>query len=327
VTPAVAVPLVVSVLLAGTGRWLGRVLPPRPAAVLLTLAALVTALATCFVLAVLGFTVAARAPDLAEVGRWSARALATVDPVPVAAGAVAGVLVTGLAVAAVARAVRSGRQLWAAGAACRRLPHTAGLVVVQDDRPDAYALPGVSGRVVVSTGMLRSLPAGERRVLLAHESAHLAHRHHLYVQLADLAAAADPLLRPVAAAVGFAVERWADEHAAAVVGDRQLAARALARAWLARRGSAPPSPAEPGSPAAPGSVRGAGLAVTGSAVTERARALLAPPPRPRRLLAAGLVGLTVLTGSAAVITGHDTEHRFEQAQSAYRLAAPAPTPH
>jgi Zn-dependent protease with chaperone function len=316
VTVAVLVPLAVSVLLAGSGRRLGRMLPPRTAALLLTLTALVTALATGFVLAVLGFTVAARNAELAELGHWSARTLVSVDPVPLTAGTAAGLLVTGLAAAAMTRAVRTGRELWAAGATCRRLPHTAGLVVVQDDRPDAYALPGLSGRVVVSTGMLRSLPAGERRVLLAHESAHLAHRHHLYVQLAELAAAANPLLRPAAAAVGYAVERWADEHAAAVVGDRQLAARALARAWAARRaGRAAPAPPGPG--------RGAALAAAGSAVTERARALLNPPPRPRRLLTTALLGLTAASVSAGLVTAHDTEHRFEQAQSAYR-AAPAP---
>jgi Zn-dependent protease with chaperone function len=316
---AAVIPLAVSALLAGSGGWLGRTLPPQSAVVLLTLAGLVTALATGFVLAVVGFTVAAREPELAEAGRWSVPVLGVVDPVPGPAGAAAGVLVTVLLIAALTRAVRSGRQLWAAGATCRRLPHTAGLVVVEDDRPDAYALPGLSGRVVVSTGMLRRLPAAERRVLLTHESAHLAHRHHLYVQLAGLAAAADPLLRPVAAAVGYAVERWADEHAAAVVGDRELVARALARAWLARHRNSP-------APHAPAAVRGVRLAVAASAVTERAQALLAPRPRPRRLLAAGLVGLTVLAGSAAVITGHDTEHRFEQAQSAYRLATPAPPP-
>ena len=272
-TVAVLLPLAVSVLLAGSGRRLGRMLPPRTAAVLLTLSGLAAALATGFVLAVLGFTVAARDPELAEVGHWSARALIAVDPVPLTAGTAAGLLVTGLAAAAVTRAARTGRQLWAAGATCRRLPHTAGLVVVHDDRPDAYALPGLSGRVVVSTGMLRRLPAGERRVLLAHESAHLAGRHHLYVQLAGLAAAANPLLRPVAAAVEYAVERWADEHAAAVAGDRQLAARALARAWVARRSGAGPLP-----PSLRDLARGAALAAASSAVTERARALLAPRP-------------------------------------------------
>jgi hypothetical protein len=39
--------------------------------------------------------------------------------------------------------------------------------MVHDDLPDAYALPGLTGRVVVSTAMLQALPADERQVLLA----------------------------------------------------------------------------------------------------------------------------------------------------------------
>ena len=87
--------------------------------------------------------------------------------------------------------------------------------------------------------MLRVLSADERRVVLAHEAAHLARHHHLYIQLADLAAAANPLLRPTASGVRLAVERDADEVAAGEVGDRRLAARALARAGLAKAGTSP----------------------------------------------------------------------------------------
>jgi Zn-dependent protease with chaperone function len=105
---------------------------------------------------------------------------------------------------------------------------------VPDDIPGAYALPGFTGRIVVSTAMLHALPADERAVLLAHEAAHLTHRHHAYLLTAELAAAANPLVRPSLGAVRRAVERWADEAAAAEVGDRDLAARALARAGLAR---------------------------------------------------------------------------------------------
>jgi len=45
--------------------------------------------------------------------------------------------------------------------------------------------------------MLRTLSADERRALLAHEAAHLTYRHHVYTQLTDVAAAANPLLRPL----------------------------------------------------------------------------------------------------------------------------------
>jgi beta-lactamase regulating signal transducer with metallopeptidase domain len=215
--------------------------------------------------------------------------------------------VCGLLMAALCRAALSGRDLVRAALTCRRLgPDVGGLVVVQDDEPDAYALPGLGGRVVVSTGMLRALPAGERRVLLAHEAAHLAHHHHLWVQTADVASAANPLLRPAARAVQVAVERWADEVAADEVGDRALAARALARAGLARS-------------AGRGRRRGLSVALAGtdSAVADRARALLAGPP-PRRRALAGAVAVTAVTLSAAVLVASmDTEARFEAAESAY----------
>jgi beta-lactamase regulating signal transducer with metallopeptidase domain len=152
--------------------------------------------------------------------------------------------------------------------------------------------------------MLRALPAAEREVLLAHEAAHLAKRHHLYLQLSRLAAAANPLLRPAARAVAQGVERWADEVAAEQVGDRRLAARALARAALARAAARRQGPA-------------AALAVADDAVVERARALLAGPPRRRPVLAAVVAATIVGTLAGATVTAHDTEARFELAQSAY----------
>jgi len=107
-------------------------------------------------------------------------------------------------------------------------------VIVDEAEPDEYAVPGLTGRVVVSTATRRALPANERRVLQAHEAGHLRRHHHLCSQLAELRAAANPLLRPLALAVRNAAERWADEDAAEAVADRSLAARALARARLAR---------------------------------------------------------------------------------------------
>jgi beta-lactamase regulating signal transducer with metallopeptidase domain len=193
-----------------------------------------------------------------------------------------------------------------AALACRRLgPAVGGLVVVDDEEPDAYTLPGIGGRVVVSTAMLRALPADERRVLLAHEAAHLTRRHHLWLQAAELAAAADPLLRPAARAVRAAVERDADEVAAAEVGDRAIAARALARAGLA--------PATARREAA----LAAALAGADHAVADRARAMLAGPPPPRRMLAGAVAALMLATGVAVLVTGVDTEARFEAAEQAY----------
>ncbi|WP_261562716.1 M48 family metalloprotease, partial [Frankia tisae] len=204
--------------------------------------------------------------------------------------------------------------LAAAELTCRRLgPAPTGLVIVDDDQADAYTLPGLTGRIVVSTAMLRALPVDERRVLLAHEHSHLHHRHHAYTQLADLAAAANPLLRTSAAAVRLAVERWADEDAAATSDNRAVAVRALARAGLARAGLARAGLARAGTVTMPTAALGA----VHTDLAHRARALREPPPKPRPALALTLAALILATAAAAVDTSHATEHRFERAQATF----------
>lgn len=306
----------VAVALGLFGGRLARGLPPATAVRLLTVAAVVTALATGFVLGVAGFLTIAQVPLVARLGHWSIAAIGTGDPLTTAAGLLAGIAMVLLAASALRRLVLSGRQLTAAALICRRLgPAAEGLVILDDEAPDAYALPGVRGRIVVSTAMLRALAADERRVLLAHEAAHLTHRHHVYLHLSELAAAANPLLRPLARAVRVAVERWADEVAAAEVGNRRLAARALARAGLARAGLARDGLARDGQGG--GQIPAAALPAAEGGLAERTRALLAGPPRPRRALTALVAALVLASTAAAVETAHDTEHRFELAQALY----------
>ncbi|CAJ62326.1 MULTISPECIES: M56 family metallopeptidase [Frankia] len=305
-TAVALVPFVTSLLLAAGGGWLGRRLPPAAATRLLTAACLVTALATGFILSVAAFTLLAPMPMLAAVGHWSATVVRGHDPLPVTAGLLPAAVVAGLLAAATRRAVGVGRDLAAAELTCRRLgPAPTGLVVVDDDRADAYTLPGLTGRIVVSTAMLRALPPDERRVLLAHEHSHLRHRHHAYTQLADLAAAANPLLRAPAAAVRLAVERWADEDAAATSDNRVVAVRALARAGLAR------------ARAGAATVPTAALGAVHTDLAHRARALREPPPKPRPVLALTLTALILATAAAALDTSHATERRFERAQATF----------
>ncbi len=64
----------------------------------------------------------------------------------------------------------------------------------------------------------------KRRALLAHEQAHLDLGHHRYLRASEMTASF-PLLGPLARAVRFSTERWADEEAASVVGDRRVVAR------------------------------------------------------------------------------------------------------
>jgi len=278
----------------------------------LTAAGLVCALATGFSLAVIGFVAAAQVPAVAAAGRWSVPVLRSGSEVTLSWGMVAWPLVVFLLGASVRRAVASGRELVLAADACRRMGSATGDLIVVDDRvPDAYAVPGWHGRVVLSTAMVQALPEDELRVLLAHEAAHLAHRHHLYVQLAGLAAAANPLLRPVARAVEIGVERWADEVAAAEVDDRRLTARAVARAAVARAVAVRASTSR--YCVAPA----AALMATSGDVVMRAAALMAAPVGRRRPLTFVVVGLLVVTGVAAGVTERTVEHRFERAHSVY----------
>ncbi|MGW4442037.1 M56 family metallopeptidase [Streptomyces sp. NPDC004682] len=116
------------------------------------------------------------------------------------------------------------------------LPDAGGLCVLDDPRPDAFALPGGAwrtDRIVVTTGMLRALGPLEREALLAHERAHLAARHHRFLAVAHLAGWCHPALAAVTPYVTLAAERAADETAARHCGNRRLTAQAVGRAALA----------------------------------------------------------------------------------------------
>jgi beta-lactamase regulating signal transducer with metallopeptidase domain len=155
---------------------------------------------------------------------------------------------------------------------------------------------------VVTTGLLRALEPAERRVVLAHETSHLEHRHPWWVLAAELAAAVNPLLNRTARTVAHAAERWADEDAAAAVTDRRLAARTLARtALLIHR--------------EPSDIPATTLGVLTADVPARVEALLAPPPSRRPAVASALVALTLTCMLAAAGVQHTGERLFEQAET------------
>lgn len=170
---------------------------------------------------------------------------------------------------------------------CNGHPADTELVVAASPVPQAFAIPAMSGsrgRILVTAAMLVALDPAERHVLLAHERAHLTHRHALMRTAVTLAAAANPALGSVGTTVAFLVERWADEQAATALGDRTVTARALAHAALiAHRAYAAHA-----------------LNFTDHAVTRRVTALqIAPPPRLWPLAAAVLaLGLLPVFGAA-----------------------------
>ncbi len=307
------VPFAVSAALAVGSGWLARWLTPRAAAPLLTLLALATSLATGLVLCVIAFGAAAQLPALAELGRWSVAALRPGQPEPTW-GLLAGAVASALLAAALGFAIRAGRELGRAARTCRasrRLGGAGRLVIARDDRPLAYAVPAGPRAIVISTGMMRLLSADERRALIAHEDAHLRQNHAVYVVLAGLAAAANPLLRPLAHQVRLAVELQADAAAADEVGDRRVVARTLARASLAAAATRT---------AAPGV-----LALAETDACARVRALTGPPPRRHPWAAALALALALASGTAALTVTMAAHQRIEAAQTAYGRTPAAQT--
>ncbi|MGA5824348.1 M56 family metallopeptidase [Kitasatospora sp. NPDC094028] len=318
---AVYLPLLFPLLAALLARPVGEKLPPRQATWLLTVGALVLAAASTAVLGMLAVTGLIRIPLLARLaqGHWSARAAQLHDPASFSMAVLAGTVLTALAVLA-------GRMLWrrvrtltqAAGeAAC--LPGRDQLVVVEDPAAEAYAIPGLPGRIVVSTGMLDALEEHEHAILVTHERAHLAHRHYLFVAFAQLAAAANPFLRPLATTVTYTVERWADENAAAAVGDRKQVARTIGKAALAARRTRArtwqPLLNFLGATSARNLVSRLRPSDLGP-VPRRVTALLAPAPPRHTWVIAALLALEAATVLCAVEAARDLETLLELAKHA-----------
>lgn len=126
--------------------------------------------------------------------------------------------------------------VWRAGAVLamvrpERVACREKLTVLDVQAPIAFARSGRKGGIVVSAGMLAALAPAERRVLFAHERAHMRGRHDLHLFVHRLAAGVLPWLDAVEADLRLASERVADAAALAEVnGDRRLVATAIARA-------------------------------------------------------------------------------------------------
>ncbi|MDH5291192.1 MAG: M56 family metallopeptidase [Acidimicrobiia bacterium] len=132
--------------------------------------------------------------------------------------------------------------------------------LIDSTEPVAFAEPGRRGGIIISSTILDVLRPTERQALLAHEQAHLRHRHDRYLLVATLARGL-PVLTTLARKLSQALERWADEDAATTTGDRLIVARAVARAALA---TAEPTP-------------NTTLAASGSNLPSRILALTDPP--------------------------------------------------
>jgi hypothetical protein len=302
------VPIAVSAL-AALGAWpLAERLPPRTATWLLTVSALVLAGTSCAALGLLAMAAAMRLPVVATLGGMSLRAVGRLDPASLPIGVIAAALFGAAALAAV-------RAAWLRSAAPvdGRSADGEQVLTIADDSVDAYAVPGRPGRIVITSGMMNALTESEREALLAHERAHVSACHYVFTALVRLAAAANPLLRPMAAAVNYSVERWADERAASVTGNRPLVAHTVAKAALAAA-AAPARRA--GSAVVLAGVTGSSQLGSRGSVPRRVDALLGPPPQRSIVLLALAIAVLAVCGLAAVDAAGDLHAMVEIAQAA-----------
>jgi len=233
----VFLPLVLPLTAWPVARLAEQHLHPRTATRLLTCVAAVMAVCSTVCLALLMVVGTAQLPGNPLPDGWSDPEVREAVPYDEVAGKAA---IPALCVVALA----CGRTLWRHRRVRRRahralagLPGTQ-VAVLPDAAPYAYALPGGRrDRIVVTTALLDSLEPAERRALFAHERAHLTARHHRHLLAVQLAARANPFLRPLRTAVSYTAERWADEDAAQVVGSRRTVARAIGKAALVSRGT------------------------------------------------------------------------------------------
>jgi Zn-dependent protease with chaperone function len=269
-------------------------------AVRLTVSAAVALTATgVFVLGSAAATWAVQEPVIAALSRLSAGKLHATSPIPPAAAALAAVALVAAAGSLAVCGWRSIAAQHAVRAAVGGAGGKDGVIVLADPRIDAFATPGRRGRIVVTTGLLSTLDPAERAALLAHERAHCRHAHAWWRLAMQLTVAVNPLLRRVRRAADHAMERSADEAAAAQVGDRRLVARTVARVALLKKGGT--------------ASIGLALPASGGDVVARVQALLKPASPRGRVAAIAL--FVFLSGAlvAAVLMQRTTDGLFDAA--------------
>lgn len=267
---SLAFPLLTTLGVAAVATSAHRRLPPRLAARSVTLVIVFVVTAALPTALVVAIAFLAHTPLVGVGFQWCAQALGLHSTIPAWVGLPVLMLLSVGAVRTV-RLVREHRAL--------RSDEAMPIQVAHSHKPYAVTLPGRAGQIVISTAMVELLDDDERRIVVAHEEAHARYRHDRYLFTAELAVAVLPPLRALARRVNYSIERWADEAAAAVCGDRERVAVTLGKVALQT---------------SPRTVAG----FAGLGVASRMGALLAPPvPDP------GRSQLFVLWSSLAVTAG------------------------
>ena len=218
-------------------------------------------------------------------------------------------LAASLALAGVAAAWRYGRRVRRSGSQTRSHARAALLVgraiagqartvMLDDPRPAAYCVAGRPAAIVVTSGALAVLDPPQLRAVLAHEGAHLAHRHHALATVTRGLAAAFPgvpLFTRGAAEVARLTEMAADDTAARASGRPALVTALIAIAT----GAAVSSTGSLGA-----AVPAGAMAAAARAVPDRVERLLRPssPARSAAFAAALTLTLAVLAAAPPALT-------------------------
>jgi Zn-dependent protease with chaperone function len=176
-------------------------------------------------------------------------------------------------------------------------------VMLDDPRPAAYCVAGRPAAIVVTSGALAVLDPPQLRAVLAHESAHLAHRHHALATVTRGLAAAFPgvpLFTRGGAEVARLTEMAADDTAARASGRPALVTALIAIAT----GAAFSSTAIPGTGILGAAVPAGAMAAAARAVPDRVERLLRPssPARSAAFAAALTLTLALLAAAPPALT-------------------------
>lgn len=280
VMPGIAVVLLA--MIAGRVRWSDA--PAMAMRVLTAIVAFASATVFLVLLAVAAGFVARSSVGLAVLQHCPRLGL-----VHHQVGAIEGTIALAALVAIGVRIVRVVRlRRWAAHGT--RGQH---LKILRTDEPIAYAAPGKPGCVVVSRGLLQELSPEERRVMFAHERAHLSQNHHRYLLVGAIATAIVPMLSGAVEQLRLATERCADEAAVHVMGgDREVVAVSIGRAALATT-----------------AFGGSFGAFGGGSIPLRVEALL---EEPRTSLVRKMVAIAFLVGACvAIASSVQVHHLYE----------------
>jgi len=210
-----------------------------------------------------------------------------------------------------------GAQLPAANGPAPRSAEPAGTVagagrartvMLDDPRPAAYCVAGRPAAIVVTSGALAVLDPPQLSAVLAHESAHLAHGHHVLATVTRGLAAAFPgipLFTRGAAEVARLTEMAADDTAARASGRPALVTALIAIATGAAVSSTGVSSTGVSGTGILGAAAPAGaMAAAARAVPDRVERLLRPPSNARSaaFTAALTVALTLLAAAPPALT-------------------------